>query len=75
MLLHEVSRCHGPVFPTRRSIDTSINYQPAGKQVHAWTLRKPVGVVAAIVSWNSPLVFYVTDLGEVLTGLRAAGAS
>ncbi len=32
-----------------RVIDSSINYQPPGKQVHAWTLREPVGVVAAIV--------------------------
>jgi phenylacetaldehyde dehydrogenase len=49
-----------------RTIETSINYQPAGKQVHAWTLREPVGVVAAIVPWNSPLVLTAMKLAPAL---------
>lgn len=48
------------------TIPTSINYQPAGKQVHAWTLREPVGVVAAIVPWNSPLVLTAMKLAPAL---------
>jgi phenylacetaldehyde dehydrogenase len=49
-----------------RTINTSINYQPAGKEVHAWTLREPVGVVAAIVPWNSPLVLTCMKLAPAL---------
>ena len=49
-----------------RVIDPSINYQPPGKQVHAWTLREPVGVVAAIVPWNSPLVLTAMKLAPAL---------
>jgi phenylacetaldehyde dehydrogenase len=49
-----------------RTVDTSINYQPAGKQVAAWTLREPVGVVAAIVPWNSPLVLTAMKLAPAL---------
>jgi phenylacetaldehyde dehydrogenase len=49
-----------------RTIPTSINYQPAGKQIHAWTLREPVGVIAAIVPWNSPLVLTAMKLAPAL---------
>jgi phenylacetaldehyde dehydrogenase len=49
-----------------RTINTSINYQPAGKEVQAWTLREPVGVVAAIVPWNSPLVLTAMKLAPAL---------
>jgi len=49
-----------------RTITPSITYQPAGKQVHAWTLREPVGVVAAIVPWNSPLVLTAMKLAPAL---------
>jgi phenylacetaldehyde dehydrogenase len=49
-----------------RTINSSINYQPAGKQVQAWTLREPVGVVAAIVPWNSPLVLTAMKLAPAL---------
>lgn len=54
-----------------RTITPSITYQPAGKEVHAWTLREPVGVVAAIVPWNSPLVLTAMKLAPAL----AAGCS
>lgn len=49
-----------------RTITPSINYQPAGKQIAAWTLREPVGVVAAIVPWNSPLVLTAMKLAPAL---------
>lgn len=48
------------------TIESSINYQPAGKQVRTWTLREPVGVVAAIVPWNSPLVLTSMKLAPAL---------
>ena len=48
------------------TIESSIDYQPAGKQVSSWTLREPVGVVAAIVPWNSPLVLTAMKLAPAL---------
>lgn len=48
------------------TIPTSINYQPPGKQVFAYTLPQPVGVVAAIVPWNSPLVLTAMKLAPAL---------
>ncbi len=49
-----------------KSIPTSVNYQPPGKDVFAYTLREPVGVVAAIVPWNSPLVLTAMKLAPAL---------
>ncbi|MFV8819299.1 aldehyde dehydrogenase family protein [Haliea sp. E17] len=54
-----------------RTITTSVNYQPQGKQVQAWTVREPVGVVAAITPWNSPLVLTAMKLAPAF----AAGCS
>ncbi len=48
------------------TIPTSINYQPEGKRVHAYTRKEPVGVVAAIVPWNSPLVLTAMKLAPAL---------
>jgi phenylacetaldehyde dehydrogenase len=48
------------------TIPTSINYQPAGKQVFAYTVKEPVGVVAAIVPWNSPLIMAAMKLAPAL---------
>lgn len=48
------------------TIESSINYQPPGKQVRTWTVREPVGVVAAIVPWNSPLVLTAMKLAPAL---------
>jgi phenylacetaldehyde dehydrogenase len=48
------------------TIQNSIDYQPAGKKVSSWTLREPVGVVAAIVPWNSPLVLTAMKLAPAL---------
>ena len=48
------------------TLESSINYQPPGKQVRSWTVREPVGVVAAIVPWNSPLVLTAMKLAPAL---------
>lgn len=48
------------------TIPTSIDYQPEGKEVFAYTQRIPVGVVAAIVPWNSPLVLTAMKLAPAL---------
>lgn len=54
-----------------RTIPTSINYQPAGKKIFAYTLKQPIGVVGAIVPWNSPIVLTAMKLAPAL----AAGCS
>ncbi|MBS7669025.1 aldehyde dehydrogenase [Croceicoccus sp. 1NDH52] len=45
-----------------KTITPSITYQPEGKEVQAWTYREAVGVVAAIVPWNSPIVLTAMKL-------------
>lgn len=49
-----------------QSLESSITYQPAGRQMRTWTVREPVGVVAAIVPWNSPLVLTAMKLAPAL---------
>lgn len=49
-----------------QTIATSINYQPPGKRIFAYTRPEPVGVVAAIVPWNSPLVLTAMKLAPAL---------
>lgn len=49
-----------------KSIPSSIGYAPPGKEVFAYTRREPVGVVAAIVPWNSPLVLTAMKLAPAL---------
>ncbi|ASK89357.1 aldehyde dehydrogenase family protein [Sphingorhabdus sp. SMR4y] len=49
-----------------QTLESSIDYQPAGKQMRTWTAREPVGVVAAIVPWNSPLVLTAMKLAPAL---------
>lgn len=51
---------------TGETIDSSIDYQLTGKHVASWTKREPVGVVAAIVPWNSPLVLSAMKLAPAL---------
>jgi phenylacetaldehyde dehydrogenase len=48
-------------------IPSSIAYQPAGKRVHSYTLTQPIGVVAAITPWNSPLILTAGVL-NIVTG-------
>lgn len=48
------------------TIQDSIAYQPEGKQVFSFTLKQPVGVVGAIVPWNSPLVLTAMKLAPAL---------
>lgn len=49
-----------------QTIPTSIGYQPPGKQVFAYTVKEPVGVVAAIIPWNSPLIMAAMKLAPAL---------
>ncbi|WP_317928556.1 aldehyde dehydrogenase family protein [Halioxenophilus sp. WMMB6] len=49
-----------------QTLTPSVNYQPPGKQVQAWTVREPVGVVAAITPWNSPLILTAMKLAPAL---------
>lgn len=48
------------------TIPTSINYQPEGKRVHAYTRLEPVGVVGAILPWNSPLVLTAMKIAPAM---------
>ena len=48
------------------TIPTSVNYQPEGKRVFAYTSKEAIGVVAAIVPWNSPLVLTAMKLAPAL---------
>jgi len=48
------------------TIPSSINYQPEGKRIFAYTRKEPIGVVAAIVPWNSPLVLTAMKLAPAL---------
>lgn len=47
-------------------VPTSIAYQPEGKRVHAHTRREPIGVVAAITPWNSPLILSVMKIAPAI---------
>lgn len=48
------------------TITPSITYQPPGKQLFAYTTKEPIGVVGAIVPWNSPLVLTAMKLAPAL---------
>jgi phenylacetaldehyde dehydrogenase len=48
------------------TIPTSINYQPAGKKILAYTAKEPIGVVGAIVPWNSPIVLTCMKIAPAL---------
>jgi phenylacetaldehyde dehydrogenase len=48
------------------TIPTSIAYQPEGKQIFAYTTRQPIGVVAAITPWNSPMLMAAMKLAPAL---------
>ena len=47
-------------------IPSSIGYQPVGKRIHSYTLKEPIGVVAAITPWNSPLILNAMKLAPAL---------
>ena len=49
-----------------KTINNSVEYQPEGRDVHSWTLKEPVGVVGAIVPWNSPLVLTAMKIAAAL---------
>lgn len=48
------------------TIPTSISHQPVGKKIFAYTTREPIGVVAAITPWNSPLLMAAMKLAPAL---------
>ena len=48
------------------TIQDSIAYQPEGKQVFSYTRKEAIGVVGAIVPWNSPLVLTAMKLAPAL---------
>lgn len=48
------------------TIPTSIDYQPPGKKIFAYTVKEPVGVVGAIVPWNSPIVLTAMKIAPAL---------
>ncbi len=45
---------------------TSIDWLPEGKEVFSYTSKEPVGVVGAIVPWNSPLIMAAFKLAPAL---------
>jgi phenylacetaldehyde dehydrogenase len=56
-------------WPTKilgQTIPTSLGRTPPGKEVFAYTRREPVGVVGAIVPWNSPLIMTAMKLAPAL---------
>jgi phenylacetaldehyde dehydrogenase len=56
-------------WPTKilgETIPTSLSRTPEGKEVFAYTRREPVGVVAAIVPWNSPMIMTAMKLAPAL---------
>jgi acyl-CoA reductase-like NAD-dependent aldehyde dehydrogenase len=55
-----------PTKITGETIPTSLSRTPVGKEVLAYTRREPVGVVAAIVPWNSPLLMASMKLAPAL---------
>lgn len=54
-----------------QTITPSINYQPEGKKIFAYTQKEAIGVVGAITPWNSPLVLEAMKIAPCL----AAGCS
>jgi len=48
------------------TIPSSIDYQPPGKKIFAYTVKEPLGVVGAIVPWNSPLVLTAMKIAPAL---------
>jgi phenylacetaldehyde dehydrogenase len=55
-----------PTKITGETIPTSLSRTAPGKEVFAYTRREPVGVVAAIVPWNSPLLMAAMKLAPAL---------
>jgi phenylacetaldehyde dehydrogenase len=56
-------------WPTKilgETIPTSLSRTPPGKEIFAYTRREPVGVVGAIVPWNSPLLMAAMKLAPAL---------
>jgi phenylacetaldehyde dehydrogenase len=49
------------------TIDVSVPYAPPDAEFFAYTRREPVGVVAAVVPWNFPLLVAAWKLAPALT--------
>lgn len=48
------------------TFNPSISYQPPGRRIVAHTVPQPIGVVAAIVPWNSPLLMAAMKVAPAL---------
>jgi len=48
------------------TFNPSIAWVPEGRSTFAYTIKEPVGVVGAIVPWNSPLIMAAFKLGPAL---------
>ncbi|MEV4420739.1 aldehyde dehydrogenase family protein [Patulibacter sp. NPDC049589] len=61
-------KIHGTVIPTPGAIDPAAaeGSRPALRPTHAYATREPVGVVAAIISWNAPLLTTAIKLAPAL---------
>lgn len=49
-----------------KSVDVSLPYMPIETEFHGFTKREPVGVVAAIVTWNFPFLLACWKLAPAL---------
>lgn len=49
-----------------QTLSPSINYQPPGQRVVAYTRKQPIGVVGAIIPWNAPLIMAALKLAPSL---------
>ena len=61
-------KIHGTVIPTPGAIDPAAaeGRRPELRPTHAYSTRHPVGVVAAIIAWNAPMLTTAIKLAPAL---------